>query len=122
MELSLKPDHLGKLKMKIAVEHQVVTAQFTVESEQVKHIIETNLVQLRKSLQEAGVQVENLTVTVGQHDTNANNSQQFNFSGQQNQPQQQQRQTAFANPKENVDHPKEIREQTKSKAVIDLIA
>jgi flagellar hook-length control protein FliK len=121
MELSLKPDHLGKLKLKIAIENQVVTAHFTVESEQVKQVIETNLVQLRKLLQDTGAQVENLTVSVGQHNMNANYSQQSNSGGQGDRPQQQP-QTAFANAKEMTRQPEEIREPAKSKALIDLIA
>jgi hypothetical protein len=121
MELSLKPEHLGKLKMKIAVEHQIVTAQFIVESEQVKQIIETNLVQLRKLLQDAGAQVENLTVTVGQHDTGSNLAQQSNSGGPGNNRSQPQDIT-WASTKETPNHSEGTRAPTRSKASIDLIA
>ncbi|MCL6588481.1 MAG: flagellar hook-length control protein FliK [Firmicutes bacterium] len=65
MEVNLKPDHLGKLQLKIVVENQAVTARFVAESQQVKEMIETNLNQLRDQLRQNGMQVENLTVTVG---------------------------------------------------------
>lgn len=65
LEMSLKPDHLGKLQLKVMVENQVVTARFVAESQQVKQIIETNLNQLRDQLRESGLMVDHLTVSVG---------------------------------------------------------
>jgi flagellar hook-length control protein FliK len=67
MEVSLKPEHLGKLHLKISVENQLVTAKFVAESQQVKEVIETNLNQLRRNLQDTGIQVDQLMVSVGQH-------------------------------------------------------
>lgn len=81
MELSLQPENLGKLKLKIALENQIVTASFTAESEQVKQIIETNLVNLRKLLQDNGIEVENLLVTVGQDYQGSTDPQQPNADG-----------------------------------------
>jgi flagellar hook-length control protein FliK len=120
LEMNLKPEHLGKLKLKIAVEHQVVTAQFTVESEQVKQIIETNLVQLRKLLQDAGTQVQNLTVSVGQHEADANYSQQSNSGGPGNQPRQRGQASEQALRPNGQTAPKQI--LTKSNVLVDLIA
>jgi hypothetical protein len=121
MELSLKPEHLGKLKMKITVEHQVVTAQFTVESEQVKQIIETNLVQLRKMLQDAGAQVQNLNVTIGQpNDGNANYAQQHPSGDPGSQAPR--RNTSGGKAPEAADHPEVNRVPAKSQAIVDLIA
>jgi flagellar hook-length control protein FliK len=65
LEMSLKPDHLGKLQLKVSIENQVVTARFVAESQQVKQIIETNLNQLRDQLRENGLQVDYLSVSVG---------------------------------------------------------
>lgn len=67
MEVNLKPAHLGKLHLKVSVENQLVTAKFVAESQQVKEIIETNLNQLRRNLQDNGIQVDQLMVSVGQH-------------------------------------------------------
>lgn len=74
MEMSLKPEHLGKLQLKVMVENQVVTARFVAESQQVKQIIETNLSQLRDQLRESGLMVDHLSVSVG----NGGNEQLFN--------------------------------------------
>jgi hypothetical protein len=76
MEISLKPDNLGKLQLKISLENHLVTAKFVAESDQVKQILESNLVQLRNSLQEQGIQVENLMVSVGQDGNGAESFQQ----------------------------------------------
>jgi flagellar hook-length control protein FliK len=121
MELSLKPEHLGKLKMRIAVEHQMVTAHFTVESEQVKQIIETNLVQLRKMLQDAGAQIQNLNVSIGQHHNgDANYSQQSFSGGSGNQAPRQS--TSEGTVSEASHHPTVNHVPVKSQTVVDLIA
>lgn len=74
LEMNLKPEHLGKLQLKVFVENQVVTARFTAESQQVKQIIETNLNELRDQLRESGLQVDHLSVSVG----GGSNEQFFN--------------------------------------------
>ncbi len=88
MEVNLKPAHLGKLHLKVSVENQLVTAKFVAESQQVKEIIETNLNQLRRNLQDNGIQVDQLMVSVGQHNNegafqNASHNS-GGFTGQQN--------------------------------------
>jgi flagellar hook-length control protein FliK len=79
MELHLKPDHLGKLKLQISLENQIVTARFVAESEQVKEIIETSLTDLRRALQDNGIQAENLMVATGNSDAGTGNFQQSFF-------------------------------------------
>jgi hypothetical protein len=79
MELHLKPDHLGKLKLQISLENQIVTARFVAESEQVKEIIETSLTDLRRALQDNGIQAENLMVATGHSDAGTGNFQQSFF-------------------------------------------
>ncbi len=65
MEISLKPEHLGKVHLKVALENHIISAKFVAESEQVRQVIESNLVQLRKSLNESGVQIDSLVVSTG---------------------------------------------------------
>jgi len=67
MEVNLKPEHLGKLQLKVTIENEAVTAKFVTESEQVKEIIESNLGQLKRNLQESGMQVDTIMVSVGNH-------------------------------------------------------
>lgn len=65
VRIQLKPDHLGDLKIKIAVEHGVISAEFVAESQAVQSIIEANLPELRSALQDAGSIVAELAVYVG---------------------------------------------------------
>ena len=65
MEVNLKPEHLGRLQLKVTIENEVVTARFVAESQQVKEIIESNLGQLKQNLQENGMQVDSILVSVG---------------------------------------------------------
>jgi flagellar hook-length control protein FliK len=82
MEISLKPEHLGKLQLKISVVDQVVTAKFMAESQQVKEVIETHLNQLRRNLQDTGVQVDQLMVSVGQQNNGSGFEQSSHFQGE----------------------------------------
>ncbi|NLW47795.1 MAG: flagellar hook-length control protein FliK [Firmicutes bacterium] len=87
MEINLKPEHLGKLQLKVTIENDVVTAKFFAESQQVKEIIESNLSQLKRDLQENGMQVDTIMVSVGNQQGNegfeqaASNREQFLNSG-----------------------------------------
>ncbi|MGE5606479.1 MAG: flagellar hook-length control protein FliK [Bacteroidota bacterium] len=67
MEVNLRPEHLGKLQLKVTIENEVVTAKFVAESQQVKEIIESNLSQLKRNLQENGMEVDTIMVSVGNH-------------------------------------------------------
>lgn len=70
MEVNLRPEHLGKLQLKVTIENEVVTAKFVAESQQVKEIIENNLGQLKRNLQENGMQVDAIMVSVGNQQGN----------------------------------------------------
>lgn len=65
LRLQLKPANLGDLDLRLSVEHGVLTAKFVAHSHEVKALIESALPDLRQSLQEQGVAVEQLTVSVG---------------------------------------------------------
>jgi hypothetical protein len=64
MHLELHPPELGRLRLALVVEGEMVTARFTAESQTVRAIIETNLPELRSALQESGLQVDQLQVEV----------------------------------------------------------
>lgn len=66
MVIHLKPDHLGKLELKVVTEQGIVAAKFIAESQQVKEIIETNMQQLKDSLQKQGIYIDGVSVQVGQ--------------------------------------------------------
>ncbi|MDA8233842.1 MAG: flagellar hook-length control protein FliK [Clostridia bacterium] len=66
MNLQLKPDNLGKLNMQVVVENGVITARFAAESIQVKELIEANLTNLKQTLTNQGLKVDQITVSVSQ--------------------------------------------------------
>ena len=65
MIIKLKPDHLGKVTVEIAVENGSVTAKFLAESEKVKEILESNMQDLKDHLAKQGMVVQDLSVSVG---------------------------------------------------------
>lgn len=70
MVINLKPDHLGKLEMKIITERGIMNAQIVAENQQVKQIIESNFNILRDALEKQGIAVQNFSVSVGDHSWN----------------------------------------------------
>ena len=75
MRIQLKPEHLGDMTMKIATINSIVTAQFTVESQRVKEIIEANFNQLRDSLNAQGIEIGNVEVSVSQDQSSGSQTQ-----------------------------------------------
>lgn len=70
MVIHLKPDHLGKLELKVVTEQGIVAAKFIAENQKVKEIIETNMQQLKDSLEKQGINIEGVSVQVGQDKKN----------------------------------------------------
>jgi flagellar hook-length control protein FliK len=66
MVIDLKPDHLGKLSLKVVTERGAVVAKFVAESEQVKAAIEANMDSLKQSLTKQGFSVQGFSVSVRQ--------------------------------------------------------
>lgn len=79
MKLILKPDNLGQLSLKITTENNIITAQFIAENQQVKEVLQANFNNLKDTLQQMGLMVDELSVSVKQQNSEAR--QQF----QQNQ-------------------------------------
>lgn len=70
MVIHLKPDHLGKLELKVVTEQGIVAAKFIAENQQVKEIIESNMQLLKDSLQKQGIYIDSVSVQVGQDKKN----------------------------------------------------
>ncbi len=64
MELQLNPEHLGRVNLTVASKSGIMTAQFVVENELAKEAIESQLHILRDALNEQGMKVEEIEVTV----------------------------------------------------------
>lgn len=75
MTIQLKPEHLGKLSMEVVSKQGIMTARFTVESEQTKEVLEQNIQALKEVLENRNLIIEELEVTVGQNhqEDNQNN-------------------------------------------------
>ncbi len=67
VRVTLRPEHLGDVTLKVITENGIVAAQFVAESQRVKEIIEANFNALKNSLEQQGVNVSRLEVTVGQN-------------------------------------------------------
>ena len=66
MELQLNPEHLGRVNLTITEKEGMMTAQFTTQSEVAKEAIESQMTALRESLQNQGIKVEAIEVTVSE--------------------------------------------------------
>jgi flagellar hook-length control protein FliK len=64
INIDLKPDFLGRVRMQILTENQQVTVRIVTELATVRDMLETGLNQLKSELQNQGLQVERLEVAV----------------------------------------------------------
>jgi len=65
MALQLNPGHLGKVAVSVTAEQGVVKGQFIAENNVVKEMLETNMIQLKTQLEEQGIKVDKIEVTLG---------------------------------------------------------
>ena len=72
MEMQLNPEHLGRIHVSISEENGVIHAQFTATNELVKEALEAQLATLRENLNQAGVKVDAIEVTVEAHQFESN--------------------------------------------------
>lgn len=72
MEIQLQPANLGSINLQVATRNGVITAQLTAETEAVKKAIESQVVQLRENLNEQGIKIEAVEVTIASHEFERN--------------------------------------------------
>lgn len=88
MELQLNPDNLGKVNLSILSKDGVVTAEFRVESAIAKEAIESQIHMLRENLNNQGVKVESIEVTVSNFSfTESNHTNESNQEQKRSQKQ-----------------------------------
>ncbi|HUT63904.1 MAG TPA: flagellar hook-length control protein FliK, partial [Anaerolineae bacterium] len=63
--IKLEPPNLGRLKLEIVTEQSRITGKITVETHEVKEIIQNSLSELLKNLTQHGLKVESFDVLVG---------------------------------------------------------
>ena len=72
MEMQMNPENLGKVYVNISSEEGVVNAQFHATNEIVKEALEAQVATLRESLNQAGVKVDAIEVTIASHEFERN--------------------------------------------------
>ena len=72
IELSLNPQNLGKVSVEVASKEGTVTAQFRVQDVMAKAALESQVFELKNTLNEQGIKVEAIEVTVASHEFERN--------------------------------------------------
>ncbi|MCM1257418.1 MAG: flagellar hook-length control protein FliK [Roseburia sp.] len=72
MEMQLNPENLGKIYLNISEKEGVIRAQIAAQNEMVKEALETQMVELRQNLNQQGIKVDAIEVTVATHEFEQN--------------------------------------------------
>ncbi len=91
MEMQLNPENLGKLYLNISEREGSIRAQITAQNAAVKEALEVQLVELRQSLNQQGIKVDAIEVTVGTHEFEQNLEQNAKEEEQMQQQMQESR-------------------------------
>lgn len=67
MEMQLKPENLGRVYLEVSTKEGAVRAQIAVQDEMVKEALQTQVATLQERLNQAGVRVDAVEVTVASH-------------------------------------------------------
>ena len=67
LEIQLNPQSLGKVNLTVTAKNGIVTAELIAQNEQVKKAMETQLSTLKENLQNQGIKVEAVEITVQSH-------------------------------------------------------
>ncbi|MCD6460355.1 flagellar hook-length control protein FliK [bacterium] len=76
----LNPDNLGEVSMKITMENNTLTARMRVQNEAVKEVFEANFAELKKALNNQGVKIEKIEVTLKNDTSNMGSFAESNFT------------------------------------------
>lgn len=66
IRMTLRPETLGDIVLRVLTQNGIVTAQFEAENQRVKEALESSFNQLRDALEEQGIQFSELSVSVRQ--------------------------------------------------------
>ena len=90
IEMQLNPENLGKVYVNISSKEGVIHAQLAASNEAVRAALETQVADLRQNLNQAGVKVDAVEVTVASHEFEKNLEQNQESEKQQGERQQEQ--------------------------------
>ncbi len=72
MEMQLNPENLGKIYLNITEKEGAVRAQIAAQNQNVKEALETQVAELRQSLNQQGIKVDAIEVTIASHEFEQN--------------------------------------------------
>ena len=78
MEMQLNPEHLGKLLLNVSSKNGVMTAVFSVQSEEAKAALESQMYTLRENLELRELKVDAVEVNVSDFDFSHSDQQTMN--------------------------------------------
>ncbi|WP_282941813.1 flagellar hook-length control protein FliK [Paenibacillus sp. RC67] len=111
-KLSLYPQHLGQVDVKLTMHNGQLIAQFVAESMSGKEMLESQMSQLRATLQNQGIQVDKLEVT------QSPSLQSSLFQEQRQQQQQFAKQQKNNNTNKAVSLEEELEQETKAAQIL----
>lgn len=104
IEMQLNPENLGKIYLQISTTKEgTVHAQLAAQNEAVKAALETQVAELRQTLNQQGVKVDAIEVTVASHEFEQNLEQHAESEKRQGEEQEQARPTRRSLSRESLD-------------------
>lgn len=97
LEMQLNPEHLGKVLVHLTSREGTVSAQFSAANEAVRSALEAQIADLRENLNQAGIKVDAIEVTVGSHAFEQNLEQNARDEAEQSRQQQERQQRGRRN-------------------------
>ncbi|MBC9783418.1 flagellar hook-length control protein FliK [Heliobacterium chlorum] len=71
LKIQLKPEVLGKMQLSLSIDSGIVSVRFSAENPQVRQMLESNLPELKHSLEEQGLKFDRIEVSVGNQNLNS---------------------------------------------------
>lgn len=91
MQMELNPENLGKIYLNVSVKEGATNAQIMATNEAVKEAIESQIVNLKETLQHSGMKVEEVEVSVATHEFERNLEQHHSREEQEGAYQEEQK-------------------------------
>lgn len=93
IEMQLNPAHLGKLYLQVTAKDGVITAQLAAQNEAVKDALESQVAILKENMNQQGLKVEAVEVTIASHEFEQNLEGNSQSEAEQEQSQENQKRT-----------------------------
>lgn len=87
IEMQLNPENLGKVYLQVISKEGAITAQIAAQNEAVKQVLESQIAVLKENMNQQGMKVEAIEVTIASHEfeQNLEGQQEHTSKGQQEQ-------------------------------------